>query len=156
MSWQDHYSATNGSDESGRVPGGARHGADPGAAGNSWRILIVEDNWLISIELEIALSQAGFEVVGIATNMTDAVRLCEMMQPEVVLMDIRLAGGDDGIDAAIEIRQRYSIPSILMTAHGDPATRERARQAEPLGWIVKPIASIDLVRRLKEIRRDAE
>jgi DNA-binding response OmpR family regulator len=126
------------------------------AGADEWNILIVEDNWLIGIEIEASLSEAGFSVIGIATNVRDATRLCKEKRPQVVLMDVMLAGGDDGIDAAIEIRSRYGIRSVFMTAHGDCATRARAEPAEPLGWIVKPIASAELVRRLAAIRQSPQ
>ncbi|HEX2138895.1 MAG TPA: response regulator [Woeseiaceae bacterium] len=126
------------------------------AGAGGWNILIVEDNWLIGIEMEATLSEAGFSVVGVARNVKDALRLCRQKRPQVVLMDVMLAGGDDGIDAAVEIRQRYGIPSVFVTAHGDSATRARAEPAEPLGWIVKPIVSAELVRRLAAIQRSLQ
>lgn len=126
------------------------------AGADEWDILIVEDNWLIGIEMEASLSEAGFSVIGVASNVRDAMRLCKKKRPQVVLMDIMLAGGDDGIDAAIEIRSRYGIRSVFMTAHGDSATRARAEPAEPLGWILKPIASAELVRRLAAIKRSLQ
>ena len=75
------------------------------------RILIVEDNWLVAIEMEAALSDAGYQVIGIAMSADQAVQLCETERPDAVLMDVRLQGQRDGVDAAIEVRARFGIRS---------------------------------------------
>ncbi|WP_222184602.1 response regulator [Geminicoccus harenae] len=126
--------------------GGAGHADD------DRRVLIVEDNWLVAIEMEAALSEAGYEVVGLAMSADQAVRLCGSERPAVVLMDIRLQGRLDGVSAAVEILQRYGIHSIFVTAYGDPETRARAEAAQPLGWILKPMVWSELGRRLEQIR----
>jgi len=112
------------------------------------RILIVEDNWLVAVETEAALSEADYLVLGIAMSAEEAVRLCEQERPDAVLMDIRLQGASDGIEAAIQLRRRFGIGSIFMTAHGEPDTQARARAALPLGWILKPVTSAELIRRV--------
>jgi CheY-like chemotaxis protein len=128
-------------------------GPDVGpGGGRSPRVLIVEDNWLIAIEIETILLEAGYEVIGIAMSADQAAELCGSGRPDFVLMDIRLQGTRDGVDAAVDLRQRFGVPSIFVTAHGEPETRARAQAAQPLGWIIKPIAGLDLVRRLGEIR----
>jgi CheY-like chemotaxis protein len=116
------------------------------------RVLIVEDNWLVAIDMEATLRDAGYVVLGIAVSGAEAVELCESEPPDIVLMDIRLQGGSDGIEAAVEIRQRFDIPSIIVSAHDDPETRARAEPARPLGWIVKPIPGPELVRRLQHLK----
>ena len=133
-----------------RAPAIRRTGSSEPAIGR--RVLIVEDNWLVAIETEAALSDAGYEVVGIAVSAEEAVQLCETAGPSFVLMDIRLEGRRDGVEAAIEVRARYGIPSIFFTAHGDPETRARAEPAKPLGWILKPKAGPDLVRQLASLQ----
>jgi DNA-binding NarL/FixJ family response regulator len=115
------------------------------------RILIVEDNWLVAIEMEAALSDAGYKVIGIAMSADQAVQLCETERPDAVLMDVRLQGQRDGVDAAIEVRARFGIRSVFVTAHGESETRARAEAAEPLGWIVKPISSAELIRHIQDI-----
>jgi CheY-like chemotaxis protein len=120
------------------------------AAGNRPRIVIVEDNWIIAAEIEVTLVEAGYHVIGIAMSAEQAVQLCSADRPDIVLMDIRLQGRRDGIEAAIELRDRYDIPSVFLTAHGEPETRRRAEPARPLGWIVKPVTGVALVRQLGE------
>jgi CheY-like chemotaxis protein len=117
------------------------------------RVLIVEDNWLVAIEVEAALLDAGYHVVGIAVTSEEAVVFCETGRPDFVLMDIRLQGRTDGIQAAAEIRDRFGISSIFVSAHDDPATRIRAEPAKPLGWIVKPVSGSVLVDRIKTLWR---
>lgn len=117
------------------------------------RVLIVEDNWLIAVELESVLEEAGYAVVGLAMSADEAVEMGAAQRPDLVLMDIRLRGDRDGIDAATELRDRYDVPSVFTTAHGEPETRARGQAARPLGWIIKPITGADLVLRLDEIQR---
>lgn len=120
------------------------------AAGSRPRVVIVEDNWIIAAEIEVTLAEAGYHVIGIAMSAEQAVQLCAADRPDVALMDIRLQGRRDGIDAAAELRDRYDIPSVFLTAHGEPETRRRAEPARPLGWIVKPVTGAALVRQLGE------
>lgn len=118
------------------------------------RVLIVEDNWLVAVEMEAALEDAGYTVVGIAVSAEEAVEACKADGPDVVLMDIRLLGPRDGVDAAVEIRERFGIGSIFVSAHDDPDIRARAATARPLGWIVKPVTSGELIRLLAALGED--
>lgn len=102
-------------------------------------VLIVEDNWLVSLELEAALIDAGYSVPAIAVSAEEALRACEELAPDLILMDIRLLGERDGIDVAIEARRRFDIPTIFLSAHDDPHFRDRAADARPLGWLSKPL-----------------
>jgi len=104
------------------------------------RILIVEDDYFVGTGLEHALLE-GFEVVGIAVTAEQAVEMGAAEQPELVVMDIRLAGLRDGIDAALELLSNHGIRSLFATAHGDEATRARAEKARPLGWLTKPYST---------------
>jgi two-component system, response regulator PdtaR len=119
------------------------------------RILVVEDNFLVATGIETALSDAGFDVIGVAAFAEEAVELAESQEPSVVIMDVRLAGDRDGIDAALEIFQKFGIRCIFATAHYDQHSLERAKEAMPLGWLQKPYAMISLVdavrRALKEL-----
>jgi two-component system, response regulator PdtaR len=109
------------------------------------RILVVEDDWLVSLEIESALADAGFEIVGVATSMVEALRMAELYKPDLILMDIRLQGDRDGVDAAIDIRHRLGIRSIFISANLDPKMKERAQAADPMGFIPKPFSSPQLV-----------
>jgi DNA-binding NarL/FixJ family response regulator len=101
-------------------------------------ILIVEDDFLIAFDLEAALEEAGFVVVGVAASAEEALALACKHSPSVVIMDVRLVGGRDGIDAALELYSRYGLRCIFASAHSDEETRKRAEPAQPLGWIEKP------------------
>lgn len=109
------------------------------------RILVVEDDWLVSLEIESALGDAGFEIVGIATTAAQALSMAELHQPQLILMDIRLRGSTDGVDAAIEIYRRLGIRSVFVSANLDPKMKERAQAADPMGWVPKPFSSPQLV-----------
>src|SRR5688572_24602414 len=105
----------------------------------SLRVLIVEDEFFISLDIKQLLETLGHVVVAIAVSADDAVKIAEIEHPDVVLMDIRLAGPRDGIDAAEEIRRRFGIGSIFVTANTDPQTRQRAQAVQPLGFLQKPL-----------------
>jgi len=103
------------------------------------RVLIVEDEYFVALDAEDALSAAGFVVVGITARAEEAIAMAGAEKPDIVLMDIRLVGPRDGIDAATEIRSRFGIRSLFATAHSDAATRNRGDTlASPLGWLTKP------------------
>lgn len=114
------------------------------------RVLIVEDEWLIASEFENALGAAGFTPVAIAMSYDEAVSSCESASPDFVLMDIRLAGLKNGVEAAIEIHRRWGVRSVFVSAH-DASFYPSAAAADPLGWISKPISGEALVRRLRAL-----
>lgn len=109
------------------------------------RVLIVEDDYLAASDAEAVLTESGIDVVGIASSADEAVRLAKNLRPSLVLMDIRLIGSRDGVDAAIELFRNYGIRSVFATAHHDPYVRARAEPAAPLGWLAKPYTTHALV-----------
>jgi DNA-binding NarL/FixJ family response regulator len=109
------------------------------------RILVVEDDFLIALQTEAALAEAGFKVIGNATTAEEAVALAKEQQPCLAVMDIRLAGERDGIDAARELFRELGVRCIFATAHDDPHTRLRAEPYAPLGWLAKPYTMGSLV-----------
>jgi PAS domain S-box-containing protein len=106
-------------------------------------IMIVEDDGLIALDLKKKLEQAGYAVPTVADNSAEALIKVESLRPSLVLMDIRLRGPQDGIETADQIRRRFHVPVIFVTAHADSQTLDRARSAEPFGYIVKPFHSVD-------------
>jgi CheY-like chemotaxis protein len=102
------------------------------------RILIVEDEMFVAMDIELVVERAGHQAVGFAGTAERAVALAGELDPDLVLMDIRLRGDRDGIDAAIEIRKRFDIPCLVISAYTDALTRERAAPARVLGFISKP------------------
>ena len=104
------------------------------------KILIVDDELWAALDMEWVVQTLGHEVVGPAATAEMAIELAGRVRPNLVLMDIRLANNSDGVAAAIEIRQRFDIPSLFVSAHGDPIMRSRAAAARPLGFIEKPFS----------------
>ncbi len=127
-----------------------------GGVDQTERILIVEDDVLIASQMEAALADEGFKIAGIASSGEEALELAEAQSPTLVVMDIRLAGEQDGIDTALELFRLHGIRSIFASAHSDDDTRRRAAPAAPLGWLQKPymMASLTAMVRaaLKELR----
>lgn len=123
------------------------HSALPPALSNSSRaarVLIVEDDQLVAVDLEGRLERLGYQVVDAAAAGDEACAKVATLQPDLILMDVRLAGPMDGIEAAQRIRQISAAPIVFLTAHCDAATLERAKQVEPYGYLVKPLVPSDL------------
>ena len=108
------------------------------------KILIVEDEAAIALELEKLLAALGYEVAGSVANGKKAVATAEQLKPDLILMDIVMPGELDGIDAAQIIRKQLDIPVIFLTAHADNETLKRAKVTEPLGYIIKPFQEADI------------
>lgn len=113
-------------------------------------LLLVEDDFLVSMEMEIGLEEAGYRVAGIAATAEEAVELAALHRPALIVMDIRLAGERDGVDAALEIYRTLAIRSIFASAHGDAQVRARAEAARPLGWVAKPYRVETLLKAVRE------
>jgi two-component system, response regulator PdtaR len=116
------------------------------------RILVVEDDFLIALQTEAALTEAGFHVVGTATTAEEAIAFAREQRPFLAVMDMRLASKRDGIDAARELFGELGIRCIFATAHDDPHTRERAEPYAPLGWLAKPYTMASLLALVIEAR----
>lgn len=108
------------------------------------RILIVEDVRIVALEIEKRLCKAGYQVAGKVTSAEEAIETVEQNGIDLILMDISLAGQMDGIEGAEHIRKRSDIPVIFLSAHSDKKTLERAKKAEPFGYIVKPFDQMTL------------
>lgn len=108
------------------------------------RILIVDAESVIARELEAMLRGFGYEVAAIASTGHEAIALTAQTEPDLVLMDIVLNGDMDGIEAAGEIRRRWPIPIIFMTADTAEATVRRLNVAQPFGYVAKPFTEREL------------
>jgi len=108
-------------------------------------ILVVEDEAIVAQEIKSRLEKAGYSVCGVAHEGERAVAEAEHLNPDLVLMDIRLKGEMDGIEAAGLIRERCNIPVIYLTAYSDAATLERAKVQDPFGYVVKPFDTRSLM-----------
>ncbi len=101
-------------------------------------VLIVEDEALVASCIGDVLGESGFRVVGIAGSAQEALSLAGESRPSLALVDIRLTGPIDGIELACLLRQRFDLPAIFLSGLVDAATIERARAAQPLGFLPKP------------------
>lgn len=107
-------------------------------------ILVVEDEAIVARDIANKLERLGYAVVGIAAQGEEALALARERHPNVVLMDIRLRGAMDGVEAADKIGRECDAAIIFLTAHSDRATLERAKRTEPFGYILKPFEERDL------------
>lgn len=121
------------------------------------RILIVEDEYFVGLDIERWLIGAGHRIVGIATSAREAVALATAHRPELIIMDIHLVGSSmDGVAAAKEIFATTGIRSLFASAYTDPEVRGRAAAARPLGWLPKPFGRLELLRALAAAGRELE
>jgi two-component system, cell cycle sensor histidine kinase and response regulator CckA len=102
------------------------------------RVLVVEDEAIVAMDLEQQLTASGYEVVGLLDTGEQAVAQAAELRPDVVLMDIRLRGKMDGIEAAARIRAEADLPVVYLTAHSDEETFGRARSTDPMAYVLKP------------------
>ena len=105
------------------------------------KILIVEDEGIVALDLQDRLELLGYKIEGIADTAKDAVKMAAKFSPDLVLMDIVLKGEHDGIDAARQINDLFGIPVVFLTAYADEKTLARAKQSNPYGYIVKPFTA---------------
>jgi PAS domain S-box-containing protein len=109
------------------------------------RILVVEDEAIVVMEIREHLGLLGYECVGDCASGAEAIHDAGELRPDLVLMDVVLQGnGKDGIAAAQEIHDRFGIPVVYLTAHSDISTLERAKITRPFGFVVKPFSEADL------------
>jgi two-component system, response regulator PdtaR len=124
--------------------GRPRPGDDPGTlqpgTGGGERILVVEDDYFVALTLESALTEAGYRVLAVVASGEEALQEVERVRPDLLLMDIRLAGRLDGIETA-RVLLETGVRSVFASAHSDQGTRERGSTAEPLGWLTKPFTN---------------
>jgi len=108
------------------------------------RILIVEDEAIVALDIETRLKEMGYGVAGVVGQADEALALAVAARPDLVLMDIRLKGQMDGIAAADQIRRHCGIPVVFLTAFSEDHTMQRAKVAEPFGFIIKPFEDREL------------
>jgi two-component system, cell cycle sensor histidine kinase and response regulator CckA len=116
----------------------------PGSRPGPSRIFVVEDEAIISEDISQTLQQLGYGIAGTSESGVHALLEVERTRPDLVLMDIQLAGRLDGIQTTAAIRKRWSIPVIYLTSHSDEATLARAKETGPHGYLLKPFNERDL------------
>ena len=102
------------------------------------RIMIADDDVTIQMELEEYLDHMNYNVVGVADNGDMAVTMARDLKPDLILMDVVMPGGIDGISAAQEIKEELDAAVVFITGFGDPEYIERAKLVEPFGYVMKP------------------
>lgn len=108
------------------------------------RILVVDDERVVSLDIQAALKRLGYAVAGAAVTGEQSVDLAGKMRPDLVLMDVKLQGEMDGIEAAERISKLFGIPVIFLTAYSDEDTLDRAKMSGPFGFLLKPFEERDL------------
>ncbi|MBV9949015.1 MAG: diguanylate cyclase [Myxococcales bacterium] len=117
----------------------ARVVGDEGRGTNTRSILVVEHEALVAHEIQSSLTQFGYDVPATAGSISEALEAVETYRPDLVLMDVGLEAGDDGIAAAAAIRARHPTPIVFLASHADDATLTRAQnEAQPHGYVLKP------------------
>jgi len=102
------------------------------------KILIVDDEWLTRLEIEEMLIDLGYEVVGQAETGVEAITMARDLKPDLILMDVKMPGEMNGIDAARVIKAESGTPIIFVTGYGDPEYIEAAKEIAPFGYVMKP------------------
>ncbi len=108
------------------------------------RILIVEDEPLIAEDLRGHLDELGYEVCGVCDNALDAMAEIAAQKPDLLLLDINLGDGADGVELAQKVNAKYRVPFIFVTSHSDKATLQRVKAVRPAGFIIKPFDENEL------------
>lgn len=132
---------------------------------HTFNILVVEDESIVSKDIQNSLKKIGYHVVGACNNAQEAIDMAKELQPDIVLMDIMLKGNLSGIDAAEQIKV-LNIPVIFLTAYADEGTLAKAKVTEPYGYILKPFKEKDLTisiemaihrhKKLTELRKERD
>ncbi len=108
------------------------------------RILVVDDELIVARDIQQQLTKLGYEPVGHATRGDQALALALTLRPDLVLMDIELAGDTDGITAAMSIHDQTKIPVVFLTSFSSEDVVDRAKRAHPYGFIIKPFSQREL------------
>ncbi len=113
------------------------------------KIMIVEDECIVSEDIRILLSGNGYDIVAVAEFAEDAIILARKEEPDLVLMDIKLAGKMNGIEAASLIKEKQDIPVIFMTGNADDYTYQGIQSIENSGYLLKPFETDQLFDTIK-------
>lgn len=108
------------------------------------RVLVVEDQRIIALDLAATIKRVGHEAIGIETRGERAIKAAEALKPDLVFMDISLAGEIDGIEAARIIHENYKIPVIYISGNHDALTIEKSKTSNAYGYLVKPVEDCDI------------
>src|SRR5690606_5771438 len=110
----------------------------------SIKLLIVEDEYVVANDLSLMLKDAGYQVVGIANNVIEAIEIVKESKPDIVLLDIFLKGELTGIDLAKHLR-KDNVPFVYLSANSNQSILEKANETQPYGFLVKPFREKDVL-----------
>ncbi|MEM1325185.1 MAG: response regulator transcription factor [Bacteroidota bacterium] len=116
---------------------------------NEYQVLIVEDEILVAEDIKECLEEVGFGIAAMAHDATSAMRALKERMPDIVLLDINLKDKINGIELAQHINQYYRLPFVFLTSYADKSTIEAAKSTFPMGYLVKPFDSKDLLSALE-------
>lgn len=108
------------------------------------QVMVVDDEILVAEDLKLRLTDLGYEVTAVVGTGKDAIEMAGQTTPDIILMDIQLKGDMDGIEAAHEIKDRFDISVVYLTAYSDQETLDRAKITTPFGYLIKPFAEKEL------------
>jgi CheY-like chemotaxis protein len=111
---------------------------------NGWRILVVEDEAIIAMDIQSILKKIGYSSAEVVHSGEESIQKVASGHPHLVLMDIKLKGNLDGIQAARKIFDQYKVPVVYITAYGDENTLKRANGTGRFGYITKPFEENEL------------
>ena len=118
------------------------------------RVMIVEDEGVISLSLKEILEAWGYGVCSIASSAEDAVGIAEKEAPDLVLMDVKIRGKQDGIETARIMRERFGTPSIFMSGYMDEGIIGEMQKAKPAGIVSKPVDFDELQEIMEKFHRE--
>ncbi len=137
---------------------GERFDVGQSAVEEKAKILVVEDEQIVALDIKAMLQRLGYVVTGLAPTGEAAITKADLSRPDLVLMDIKLRGDMDGIEAAQVVKERFGIPVIYLTANTDQETYQRAMATGPLGYLQKPfeleVLAETIAKALKQIRAE--
>jgi two-component system, response regulator PdtaR len=129
------------------------------------KVLVVENELAMGLDLVMEIEQFGYEVVGLTDRADEALEIAYLMQPDIALIEIGIPGTLDGIHTARLLGRAFEIPAIFIAANMDPSTLARAEEAFPIGYLPKPYKSEELkasiefalrqMRKRKALRKNA-
>jgi DNA-binding NarL/FixJ family response regulator len=123
------------------------------------KLMIVEDNMLIRMDLEESLVESGFEICATACSGEEAITKAIDVKPELILMDIGLKGEMTGIEAASILREKINVPIIFLSGNSDLKTHPDTLAVEPIAFLVKPVDTynlIDIIQRVESEKEEPE
>lgn len=118
---------------------------------NKTKILIVEDEKIVAIDIKYILENEGFQIVGMVISGEEAIEKALELKPDLIIMDIFLRGSMTGIDASKKIKETINIPIIYLTAYEDKATVDKAKETNPIEYLVKPFEEDVLLASIKKV-----